>query len=106
MRSSWLARIFLLAWYASAAFAAQTNLSGIVSDSLGNPVSGAIVFVKSANLKDTTDANGRYAIQNPPVAVLGAKNPVMPLFDVIVTHDAIRVFVPQKQAVSINVFDV
>jgi formylglycine-generating enzyme required for sulfatase activity len=106
MRSPWLACTYLLAWYASAAFAAQTNLSGIVSDTLGNPISGAIVFVKSANLKDTTDANGRYAIQNPPVAILLARNSVVPLFDVIVTHDAIRVFVPEKQAISIDVFDV
>jgi formylglycine-generating enzyme required for sulfatase activity len=106
MRIATLVCMGIVAFYNSGAFAAQINLAGVVTDTLGNPISGAIVFAKTINKIDTTDANGRFAIQDPPVAILQAKNSVEPFFDVTVTHDEIRVFVPEKQLLSIRVFDV
>lgn len=41
---------------------AQTvNLQGVVSNASGSPVSGAIVSLVIQNLKDTTDADGKYS---------------------------------------------
>jgi formylglycine-generating enzyme required for sulfatase activity len=99
--------IYLVALFNPESFAAQINLTGMVSDTIGNPISGAIVFVKNINKKDTTDASGRYAIQDPPVATVRTKNfNETCQFTMVVAHNALRVFVPEKQAISIKVYDV
>jgi formylglycine-generating enzyme required for sulfatase activity len=106
MRFTLIACISMAAMFTTTISAAQTNLTGMVTDTLGNPVSGAIVFVKGVTMKDTTDSGGKYAIQNPPVAVIRAKNIITPLFDLAVTRHAIRVFVQEKQTLAISVYDV
>ena len=86
---------------------AQINISGTVSDTLGNPIKGAIVLLKNAGRKDTTDAAGRYAISDQPASILPIKNEVEAVtFDMTFDRSALRVFVSEKQALSIKAYDV
>lgn len=47
---------------ALSAVAQTIHLKGIVSNRVGTPVSGAVVGLKSAGLRDTTSADGAYAL--------------------------------------------
>lgn len=50
--------------------ASAWSVSGTVKDASGNKLSGVVVSVKdTANLKDTTDANGAFSLSNGPVGV-------------------------------------
>ena len=45
----------------------EGTITGKVTDSGGNPVSGAIVFVEPENYGGITDASGEYTIENVPL---------------------------------------
>lgn len=52
-------------------FAADIEISGLITDSLGVPLTGVTVYVKNAtNIGTTTDLNGRYILKVPENAVL------------------------------------
>jgi Fe(3+) dicitrate transport protein len=45
---------------------AQHTIRGVVRDESGKPVTGAIVFVKTTALSDSTDVQGNYELKNIP----------------------------------------
>ncbi len=47
-------------------FAQQVKVSGLITDSKGNPVSGVTVSVKNQTAKTNTNASGQYSIQAAP----------------------------------------
>jgi polyhydroxybutyrate depolymerase len=56
-------RIFIiLTIYASFSFAQNVNISGIVTNKAGKAIAGAVVSLKTAALKDTTDVDGIFRI--------------------------------------------
>jgi hypothetical protein len=48
-------------------------ITGVVTDENGNPVSGALVVVKAANMFATTNADGYYKIEGVPVGSFDIK---------------------------------
>jgi TonB family protein len=42
------------------------NVSGVVTDEKGNPLEGAVVIIKGTTIGTTTDAAGRFAIEDVP----------------------------------------
>ena len=54
-----LKKYFFIAVYDFSLNAQTINLQGVVSDTDGKPISGAIVSLVVNNLKDTTNAEGK-----------------------------------------------
>ncbi len=57
-------RLFPLLAAASLAPAAGTQLEGVVQDRHGNPVPGIVVSLDPLDLRDTTDAQGRWSLES------------------------------------------
>ena len=49
-----------------AVFNLPTEISGTVTDTLGNPLAGASVFLKGTNFKTMTDSKGNFSFPNMP----------------------------------------
>jgi len=82
---------------------AQTvNLRGKVTTSGGQGISGAIVTLVGQNLKDTTDANGAYALTRSTTSV----SPSVPLNENIVfNRGMLELHLAAPASVKIEVFD-
>jgi formylglycine-generating enzyme required for sulfatase activity len=99
----------LAAVYVTAIHAAQIDLHGIVSDSSGNPVQGAIVSLKTAGKSDTTDKGGLYAIQDPPVsAVPRASRAALRQFPFTLNfvNNTLWALIPERQSLSVKAFGI
>ena len=56
------------------AFAQNINVSGVVSDTAGNPIPGAGVLIQGASKGVSTDIDGKYTISAPKTATLVFKS--------------------------------
>jgi len=60
-------------------FGQTVSLKGIVTDSVGNPLPGAVVNLKIAGLKDTTDTLGKFTLTNLSTGKFGSSGQTLPL---------------------------
>jgi formylglycine-generating enzyme required for sulfatase activity len=107
-RMAVLCGICLIAVCVTAIPAAQIDIDGTVSDSSGKPIQGAIVYLEAAGKSDTTDVNGAYAIQDPPVSVVprASRAAVRQFpFELSFSNSALWAFIPERQSLSIGAFD-
>lgn len=106
MKSTLLANLLMILACVAVSSGAQIDVKGTVSDSLGKPVAGAIVSLKGAGKIDTTDANGLYAIQDPPVSVMTRSIATRGSFDMSFANGMLWANVPEIQTLSVRVFDI
>jgi len=87
------------------AVVANADISGTVSDSLGNPIGGAIVFIKKINKKDTTDISGKYTIQIAGSAILAGKPLTATSLGLMgISQGKLKLFSSDKMVVSADIF--
>lgn len=84
---------------------AQTiNVRGKVLSKTGNPVASAIVTLVEQGLKDTTSADGSYAITKNDVAVLPLLVPQNKFM--VLKGDILEFSLPEPSPVKVEIFDV
>ena len=84
--------------------AQNINLSGIVSNSSGQAVAGAVVTLAGLNKKDTTDANGAYSFTTTTGSITAA--PVLPSHRTIsLTGGVLSIALTGSTPLAIDLFD-
>ncbi len=95
---------FIISFIVFSANTQSVNLQGIVSNTKGKPIPGAIVLLVRQNMKDTTDAEGKFSlISGTSVKYL---KPVLPQSDDISLKNNLLQFTLSTQSpVKIKIFD-
>ncbi len=84
--------------------AQNVNVTGVISNSSGTAVSGAIVTLVGLNLKDTTDAAGAYSLQNTTGIRTAA--PILPSRQTATLNNGmLSVTLPGSSPLRIELFD-
>ena len=92
--------MFALIWISSSSAVAQTFVQGVVTDSIFNPVEGAIVKIGSTYIgADTTDAAGYFSFSGYPPGVYRLSFSHSDYFDTLLN----QVELPQDESISVNV---
>jgi poly(3-hydroxybutyrate) depolymerase len=95
-----LSIIFLIGLSANA----QTiNLKGVVSNSGGKPISGAIVSLARQKLKDTTGADGKYTFVSTAIKQLPAVVPQGN--DISINNDILQFTLNSQLPMKVEIFD-
>lgn len=97
--------IFLLMTAVSGMSAQKISLSGKVTNTSGKVISGAIVSLKSKNLKDTTDATGTYTLANGISDIIASPKSA-DVDAVLLENNSIKVKLAQPLKVRIELFDI
>lgn len=85
--------------------AQEINLRGTVSNQSGKPISNAIVSLVKQTMKDTTDANGTYAILS--TAAIVTPTALKPQFQSInLENGYLELRLPSPSPVKVEIFDV
>ncbi|MBN1577419.1 MAG: hypothetical protein JW913_12755 [Chitinispirillaceae bacterium] len=84
-------------------FTQTINLQGVVSNSGGEPISGAIVSLVLQNMKDTTGADGKYSFISTSVKDLPAIVPQSS--DISFKNDVLQFTLSTQSPVKVAIFD-
>jgi Fibrobacter succinogenes major domain (Fib_succ_major). len=71
--------VMILTFAACNVIGQTVSLAGSVTDSVGNPLPGAIVSLKIAGLKDTTDTLGKFTLTNLSTGKFGSGGQTLPI---------------------------
>jgi hypothetical protein len=83
---------------------AQTiNLQGVVSNSGGKPISGAIISLVRQNMKDTTDTDGKYSFVSTSVKELPAIVPQSN--DISLKNNVLQFTLSTQSPMKVEIFD-
>ncbi|HEX2956949.1 MAG TPA: hypothetical protein VHO70_08950 [Chitinispirillaceae bacterium] len=94
---------YLVAATVFAANAQTINLQGVVSNTSGKPISGAVVSLVRQNLKDTTSADGKYSFMSTSVKDLPAIVPQSN--DISLKNNVVQFTLSTQSPMKIEVID-
>jgi poly(3-hydroxybutyrate) depolymerase len=93
-----------LLWLAILYVNAQTiNLKGVVSNTGGKPISGAVVSLARQKLKDTTGTDGKYSFANTAIKKLPAVVPQAN--DISLNNDMLQFTLSSQSPMKVETFD-
>lgn len=99
--------ILLVIFCAVSATLAGINISGVVTDISGVPISGALVMLEKSGLSTTTETLGQFTITDSPVGgITGSSCAAKQLFSAIIRNSILTIDLAQKSSVRICGFTV
>jgi len=85
----------------------NANINGIVTDSSGRPITGAVVRLEKAGLADTTKSNGLFILSTTSVNIIREITQILPHnFSATIHNEWLCINVAKKSAVEIAAFDI